>query len=335
MKPLLEVKDLQTSFFTRAGEVKAVDGVSFTVNEGEVVAIVGESGCGKSVTALSIMGLVSDPGKIKNGSIKLDGDELLTKTDREWQKLRGGKVSMIFQDPMTSLNPLMNVGEQIMESLRWHMGMDHTAARKRALELLGLVGIPNPEGRLAQYPHEFSGGMRQRVMIAIALACDPKLIIADEPTTALDVTIQAQIMELLKELRRKLGTAVILITHDLGVVAGMADRMIVMYGGKIAETGPVRQIYHEPTHPYTWGLLRSVPRLDVKRRLVPIDGQPPDLVKPPTGCRFEPRCSYAMGICKEQLPTLASVGKEHEAACWLTHPLAPKVTYEATKGGAQ
>ncbi|MDB4894093.1 MAG: peptide transporter ATP-binding protein, partial [Firmicutes bacterium] len=238
----------------------------------------------------------------------------------------GGKLSMIFQDPMTSLNPLITVGEQLMETLRSHMGMQNQQARARAKELLGLVGIPNPDARLKQYPHEFSGGMRQRVMVAMALACDPKLIIADEPTTALDVTIQAQIMELLKDLRKKLGTAIILITHDLGVVAGTADRVIVLYGGRIAEAGSVREIYHEPSHPYTWGLLRSVPRLDAgeKQRLIPIDGQPPDLMHPPAGCRFAPRCPFAMAIC-QQNPALESVGAGHSAACWLNHPLAPKV----------
>jgi oligopeptide transport system ATP-binding protein len=234
---------------------------------------------------------------------------------------------MIFQDPMTSLNPVLTVGEQLMETLRWHMKLDHEKARARAAELLGLVGIPNPQDRLKQYPHEFSGGMRQRVMIAMALACDPQLIIADEPTTALDVTIQAQIMDLLKELRRKLGTAIILITHDLGVVAGAADRVIVLYGGRIAEAGPVRQIYHSPTHPYTWGLLRSVPRVDAgdKKRLVPIDGQPPDLLKPPAGCRFAPRCPYALSICEKQSPSLDPVGQQHVSACWLNHPMAPRV----------
>ncbi len=330
LKTLLEVKNLQTAFHTRAGVVKAVDNVSFTVGEGEVVALVGESGCGKSVTSLSIMGLITEPGRVNGGSIRFDGEELLTKSEREWQRLRGGRLSMIFQDPMTSLNPVLTVGEQIMESLRWHMGMNQREAEKRALELLSMVGIPNPGARLRQYPHEFSGGMRQRVMIAIALACDPKLIIADEPTTALDVTIQAQIMELLKGLRKRLGTAVILITHDLGVVAGMADRVIVMYGGKIAETGTVRQIYYEPTHPYTWGLLRSVPRLDSgeKHRLLPITGQPPDLLAPPAGCRFAPRCPHAMAVCTQHPPVLTRVGEGHETACWLTHPLAPKVAFE-------
>ncbi len=327
MKPILEVENLQTSFYTRAGEVKVLDGVSFTVNEGEIVALVGESGSGKSVTSLSIMGLLAENGKVKGGSVRFLGEDLLKKSEAQMQKIRGGKLSMIFQDPMTSLNPVLTVGEQLMETLRWHMKLDNEKARARAAELLGLVGIPNPQDRLKQYPHEFSGGMRQRVMIAMALACDPQLIIADEPTTALDVTIQAQIMDLLKELRRKLGTAIILITHDLGVVAGAADRVIVLYGGRIAEAGPVRQIYHSPTHPYTWGLLRSVPRVDTgdKKRLVPIDGQPPDLLKPPAGCRFAPRCPYAMGICEKQSPTLDAVGEQHASACWLNHPMAPRV----------
>jgi oligopeptide transport system ATP-binding protein len=327
MKPILEVENLQTSFYGRGGEVKVLDGISFTVHEGEIVALVGESGSGKSVTSLSIMGLLPNNGKVKGGSIRFMGEDLLKKSEREMQKVRGGQLSMIFQDPMTSLNPVLTVGEQLMETLRWHMGMDNVKARARAAELLGLVGIPNPADRLNQYPHEFSGGMRQRVMIAMALACDPKLIIADEPTTALDVTIQAQIMELLKDLRKKLGMAIILITHDLGVVAGMADRVIVLYGGRVAETGPVREIYYNPTHPYTWGLLRSVPRMDAgeKKRLVPIDGQPPDLLNPPAGCRFAPRCAYAMGVCEKQNPALEQVGDRHLSACWLNHPSAPKV----------
>jgi oligopeptide transport system ATP-binding protein len=327
MKPILAVENLQTSFYTRAGEVKVLDGVSFTVAEGEIVALVGESGSGKSVTSLSIMGLLAENGKVKGGSVKFLGEELLGKSEAEMQKIRGGKLSMIFQDPMTSLNPVLTVGEQIMESLRLHMGMDSAKAKARAEELLALVGIPNPQARLGQYPHEFSGGMRQRVMIAMALACDPKLIIADEPTTALDVTIQAQIMDLLKDLRRKLGTAIILITHDLGVVAGMADRVIVLYGGRIAESGPVREIYYKPNHPYTWGLLRSVPRVEGsdRKRLVPIDGQPPDLLRPPAGCRFAPRCPFAMGICEREAPEAGEVGEGHISACWLNHPMAPKV----------
>jgi oligopeptide transport system ATP-binding protein len=331
MKNILEVTNLQVQFKTRAGIVKAVDDVSFTVGEGEIVAIVGESGCGKSVTSLAVMGLTSAPGKVTGGSIKFDGVDLLQKSEREMRKIRGGKIAMIFQDPMTSLNPVITIGEQIMESVRYHLGYDAKKAKERAVELLGLVGISNPEERLKQYPHEFSGGMRQRVMIAMALACDPKLLIADEPTTALDVTIQAQIMELLKRLQKQLGMAIILITHDLGVVAGMADRVVVMYGGKIAETGPVKQIYAEPTHPYTWGLLKSVPRLDSseRKRLLPIVGQPPDLLKPPAGCRFAPRCPYAMKVCDTTPPVLQPVGRDHSASCWLTHPGAPKIDYIA------
>jgi oligopeptide transport system ATP-binding protein len=331
MKNILEVQNLQVTFRTRAGLVKAVDDVSFTVGQGEIVAIVGESGSGKSVTSLAVMGLIGNPGQITGGSIKFDGEDLLKKSENEMRRIRGGKLSMIFQDPMTSLNPVLTIGEQIMESLRHHMGLDGAKARERAAELLSLVGIPNPNDRLKQYPHEFSGGMRQRVMIAMALACDPKLLIADEPTTALDVTIQAQIMELLKKLQKQLGMAIILITHDLGVVAGMADRVIVMYGGKVAESGPVRQIYGQPVHPYTWGLLKSVPRLDAseKKRLMPIVGQPPDLLKPPPGCRFAPRCPYAMKVCDIQGPPLQPVGLDHMAACWLTHPAAPKINYTA------
>lgn len=325
-KRVLEVENLHTSFFTHLGEVKAVSGVSFEVEQGEVVAIVGESGSGKSVTALSVMRLIQEPGKIIQGSIRFEGKDLVNLPEKQMEKIRGNQISMIFQDSMTSLNPVMKVGAQISEALRRHQGMTKIQARQRTLELLRLVGLPSPEERFSQYPHEFSGGMRQRAMIAMALACNPKLLIADEPTTALDVTIQAQIMELLHELKEKMGTAIILITHDLGVVAGMADKVLVMYGGKIVESGSVEDVYYHSQHPYTWGLLNSVPRLDLdeNQRLVPIDGQPPDLLAPPVGCAFIDRCSYAMEVC-QQMPIFFGVSQNHVSRCWLLHPEAPKV----------
>ena len=334
MDTLLQVRDLKTSFFTYAGEVKAVDGVSFDLGRGEVVAIVGESGCGKSVTALSIMRLISDPGRIVSGSIIFDGEDLVQKSEEEMQAIRGNEISMIFQDPMTSLNPVLSIGTQIMEVLRIHQKMSPREARERAVEMLSLVGIPNADRRLSQYPHQFSGGMRQRVMIAMALACNPKLLIADEPTTALDVTVQAQIMELMKELKDKFDTSIMLITHDLGVVAGMASRVLVMYAGKIIEEGTVRDIYYNPQHPYTWSLLRSVPRLDAasKKRLLPIHGQPPDLLDPPKGCRFNPRCDYALKICLQEEPEYTYVNGGHKVACWRQHPEAPPFRPEEERG---
>ncbi|HHT91770.1 MAG: ABC transporter ATP-binding protein [Bacillota bacterium] len=324
---LLEIHDLNTSFFTHLGEVKAVSDVSFDVRSGEVVAVVGESGSGKSVTALSIMNLISEPGRIVSGSIRLDGDELVHKSEQEMQRIRGKSIGMIFQDPMTSLNPVLTIGVQLVEMLRWHQKMSKSEARQRAAEMLGLVGLPHPEQRLKQYPHEFSGGMRQRVMIAMALICNPRLLIADEPTTALDVTIQAQIMDLLKDLKDRLGTSIILITHDLGVVAGMADRVIVMYAGRIVETGSVREIFYAPKHPYTWGLLRAVPRLDLdrKRTLYPIHGQPPDLMMDQRGCGFYDRCDYALEVCNEEKPEFFHLEEGHRVRCWLLHPQAPKV----------
>ncbi len=328
MKHLLDVKDLRTSFFTYAGEVKAVDGVSFHLDQGEAIAIVGESGCGKSVTVQSVMGLIPNPpGKIVGGSIKFLDMDLVRKSEKDMESIRGKDISMIFQDPMTSLNPVLTVGLQLTEVLTRHEGLTGNAVRDRAVELLDLVGIPNPEKRLKQYPHQFSGGMRQRVMIAMALACNPKLLIADEPTTALDVTIQAQILELMKDLKTKINTSIILITHDLGIVAGLCGRVIVMYGGKIVESGNVNDIYYHPQHPYTWGLLKSVPRLDAgkKDRLIPIMGTPPDLLNPPKGCRFAPRCTYCMRICTEQPPEITSLDGNHQVACWLQHPQAPKV----------
>lgn len=321
MDRLLDVKDLRTSFFTYAGEVKAVDGISFHVDSGEAVAIVGESGCGKSITAMSIMGLILPPGRIVSGSIIFGGKDLVEMSEKDLQKVRGNEIGLIFQDPMTSLNPTLTVKYQLTESLKLHQKMSNSAARARAIELLTLVGIPSPESRLNQYPHQFSGGMRQRVMIAMALACDPKLLIADEPTTALDVTIQAQIIELMKDLKAKLNTSVILITHDLGVVAGLCQRVIVMYAGKIIETADIDELFTNPCHPYTLGLLQSVPDLDQddKKKLVPIEGQPPDLISPPKGCHFWPRCSKAMRICCEQEPQTTEIAEGHLTACWLHH----------------
>ena len=302
---LLEVENLHVSFQTYGGEVHAVRGVSFSLEKGETLAIVGESGSGKSVTAQSIMRLIpTPPGIIKEGEIRFDGKDLLSLSEKEMFGIRGSEIGMIFQDPMTSLNPTMTVGKQIMEGLIWHQGIEKRAARERAIEMLRLVGIPTPEKRVDQYPHEFSGGMRQRAMIAMAMACNPKILIADEPTTALDVTIQAQIMELMKELQEKTGTAIILITHDLGVVAETAHKVAVMYGGKVVEHGTVEEIFYRPRHPYTWGLLNSMPRLDMKRdgELQSIPGSPPDLFKPPQGCPFADRCPHTMNICHSMMP---------------------------------
>jgi oligopeptide transport system ATP-binding protein len=328
MDKLLEVKDLEVSFDTYAGEVKAVRGVSFHLDRGEALAIVGESGCGKSVTAQSIMRLIpSPPSRVKNGSITFNGKEILKLSEKEMQTIRGSEIGMIFQDPMTSLNPTMSVGKQIMEGLIKHRHIKKSEAYTEALKMLQIVNIPNAEKRMKQYPHEFSGGMRQRAMIAIALACNPKLLIADEPTTALDVTIQAQIIDLMKDLQRELNTAIILITHDLGVVADMAQRIIVMYAGQVIESGTLDDIFYRAKHPYTWGLLKSVPRLDAKQKeeLIPIEGTPPDLFAPPEGCSFAARCDYCMSICKEKQPEFTEVNEGHHTACWLTHPNAPKV----------
>jgi oligopeptide/dipeptide ABC transporter ATP-binding protein len=316
---LLEVDSLQTHFFTSGGVVRAVDGVSFDVQEGETVALVGESGCGKSVSALSIMRLVAAPaGRIVGGRILFKGRDLATLSEEEMRRLRGREIAMIFQEPMTSLNPVLTVGRQLTEGLEIHLGMDRPAARRRAGELLAMVGIPDPERRLPQYPHQFSGGMRQRMMIAMALACNPSLILADEPTTALDVTIQAQILELLKDLSRRLGVAMLIITHNLGVVARYADRVNVMYAGRIVERGTARELYANPRHPYTLGLLRSVPRLDVPRRLRldPIEGQPPDLTRLPPGCAFRPRCAFRVERCAAETPALRPIGPGHVTACW-------------------
>ncbi|HVJ50353.1 ABC transporter ATP-binding protein [Desulfitobacterium sp.] len=339
MKRLLEVNHLSTSFFTYAGEVKAVSDVSFYVDEGEAIGIVGESGSGKSVTVQSIMRLIPDPpGKIVNGEIIFQGKDLAKASEKEMQMIRGKSMGMIFQDPMTSLNPVLTIGLQLNEVLKRHEGLSNAEALQRAEQYLEMVGIPNPKARLKQYPHEFSGGMRQRVMIAMALLCNPKLLIADEPTTALDVTIQAQILELMKDLKNKINTSIILITHDLGVVAGLCTRIMVMYGGQLVETGTVYDIFQNPKHPYTWGLLNSVPRLDSKNRskLVPIPGNPPDLLNPPQGCSFTARCPYAMQICLEQKPVLTKLSELHQASCWLLHPDAPKVEgYKPNKGGVK
>lgn len=330
MEKILDVKDLKVSFHTYAGEVQAVRGISFHLNKGETLAVVGESGCGKTVTAKALMRLLPEPmpAEIKKESkITFEGKDILAMSDRELRELRGSDISMIFQDPMTSLNPTMTIGKQIAESLIIHRGMSKDEALKEAIKMLELVNIPNADKRVHQYPHEFSGGMRQRAMIAIALACNPKILIADEPTTALDVTIQAQIMELIGDLQEKLGTAVILVTHDLGVVADSADRIQVMYAGQIIERGTVDEIFYNPQHPYTWALLQSVPRLDTKNKgkLYSLQGTPPDLIKPPVGCPFAARCEYCMQICKEEMPEVTTVSDSHEVSCWLKHPMAPKV----------
>jgi oligopeptide/dipeptide ABC transporter ATP-binding protein len=327
MGTLLQVKDLRTQFFTQEGIIRAVDGISYDVRQGETVAIVGESGCGKSVSALSIMRLIPyPPGRIVAGEVWFNGRNLLALTDEEMRQVRGKEIAMIFQEPMTSLNPTLTIGRQLTETLEAHLEMGAADAGNRAAELLRLVGIPEPERRLRQYPHQFSGGMRQRVMIAMALSCNPKLILADEPTTALDVTIQAQILELMKELSQRFGVAMVIITHNLGVVARYADRVNVMYAGKMIEQGSARDIYETPRHPYTLGLLRSVPRLDQPRkaRLEPIDGQPPDLARLPPGCSFRLRCTFAIDRCAHEVPPLIPVGDGHVSACWVADALHGK-----------
>jgi oligopeptide/dipeptide ABC transporter ATP-binding protein len=326
---LLEIEDLQTHFFTSAGVVKAVDGVSYTVDEGETVAVVGESGCGKSVTAMSILRLIPwPPGKIIGGKINFDGQDLLRLSEEEMRNIRGRDIGMIFQEPMTSLNPVLTIGLQLTETLMAHTDITEEKARDRAIELLGLVGISEPERRLTQYPHHLSGGMRQRVVIAMALSCDPKLIIADEPTTALDVTIQAQILELMKDLTKSMGVAMIVITHNLGVVARYADRVNVMYAGRIIESGTARDIYYNPKHPYTLALLKSIPRMDQARqaKLDPVDGQPPDLSQLDSGCSFRARCRFASAKCAEELPQLEQVSDTQYAACWEKDNLEEKAS---------
>lgn len=319
MATLLDIENLQTHFFTSAGVVKAVDGVSYTVDEGETVAVVGESGCGKSVTAMSILRLIPwPPGRIVGGAINFDGSDLLKLSEEEMRHIRGRDIGMIFQEPMTSLNPVLTIGLQLTETLMAHTDITEEKARDRAIELLGMVGISEPDRRLDQYPHHLSGGMRQRVVIAMALSCEPKLIIADEPTTALDVTIQAQILELMKDLTKRMGVAMIVITHNLGVVARYADRVNVMYAGRIIESGTAQDIYYRPKHPYTLALLKSVPRMDQARqaKLDPVDGQPPDLSQLDAGCAFRARCRFATDQCATSYPPLEQVSDTHHTACF-------------------
>ncbi len=316
---LLEVKDLRTYFYTQEGVVKAVDGTSYLVEEGEVLGLVGESGCGKSVSAMSILRLIPQPpGKIVSGEIIFQGRDILKLDEDAIRKIRGNEIGMIFQEPMTSLNPVLTIGRQMTEAIELHMGMRGRAARDRATELLEMVGIPEARARLDDYPHQFSGGMRQRVMIAMAMSCNPKLLLADEPTTALDVTIQAQILEVMNRLSQEFGTAVIIITHNLGVVARYADRVNVMYAGKVIETASAEEVYGNPKHPYTVGLLNSVPRLDEtrKQKLIPIEGQPPDLAHLPPGCSFYPRCKWRVDRCQEEYPPFELVAENHYSACW-------------------
>ena len=333
-KVVLDVKDLHVSFDTYAGEVKAVRGVTFNLHEGEVLAIVGESGCGKSVSAQTIMKLnPMPPARIPQGEVHLGEHDIVNASEKEMQQLRGKEVSMIFQDPMTCLNPTKTVGKQIVEAIRHHRKLSAKEAKAEAIKYLKLVNIPNAEERARQYPHEFSGGMRQRAMIAMAMSCSPKVLIADEPTTALDVTIQAQIMDLLKEIKEETDTAIILITHDLGVVAGMADRVAVMYAGKIVETGTVEDVFYRNAHPYTQALLKSLPTVesDKKDRLVSIAGTPPDLLAPPKGCAFGARCTHCMKICQEEQPPEFTVGEGHLASCWLLHPDCPSAEERGEK----
>lgn len=324
---ILEINNLKTSFYTHVGEVQAVRGISFKMKKGDVMGIVGESGSGKSVTALSVMKLIDSPGKIKEGSIVFDGKDITNYSENQMSDIRGNEIAMIFQDPMTSLNPVFKIKDQMVEVIERHQKLGKHKATERALEMLRLVGIPEPERRINSYPHEFSGGMRQRAMIATALSCNPKLLIADEPTTALDVTIQAQILDIMRDISVKTGTSIILITHDLGVIAETCNDLIVMYGGMPMEMGSVEDIFSSPQHPYTQGLLKSVPRMDreQKERLKPIAGSPPDLLKPPAGCPFSTRCPHVMQICKEQPAPMFKVGEDHTSACWLLHEDAPAV----------
>lgn len=334
--PLLEVSNLHVAFKTHGGEVHAVRGVDLKLHRGETLAIVGESGCGKSVTAKSLMKLLPlHASEIKQGSIRLKGREMISLTEKQMTEIRGSEISMIFQDAMTALNPTISIGEQIMEGIIRHQKIPRAEARKQAIEMLSLVGISNPETRLKQYLHEFSGGMRQRIMIAIAAVCKPSILIADEPTTALDVTIQAQIIDLFKELQRKTRVSIIMITHDLGVVAKIADRVAVMYAGKVVETGYVREIFHEPQHPYTKGLLASMPRLDTDRTrpLTPIPGTPPDLFAPPEGCAFAARCEHAMQVCGKYQPEMTQMDNGHSVACWLQDPRATQTNKPISKVG--
>ena len=322
MGVLLEVKNLRTYFYTLDTVVKAVDGVSFNVEGGEIVGLVGESGCGKTVSALSLLRLIPiPPGKIVTGEVIFEGKDLINVSQNEIRNIRGNKIAMIFQEPMTSLNPVLTVAQQLSEPLQVHKKMSRAEALKESIKLLELVQIPDAKARIADYPHQFSGGMRQRVMIAMALSCNPKLLIADEPTTALDVTIQAQLLEMMQKLSRELGTALIIITHNLGIIARYADTVNVMYAGRIVEKGPAAEIYSNPRHPYTIGLLHSVPRLDqlIKERLIPIEGLPPDLSKLPSGCAFHPRCTYAVERCRKESPTLSTIAENHYLACWVNY----------------
>jgi dipeptide transport system ATP-binding protein len=326
MEKMIQIKNLHVQFSTYGGQVQAVRGVSFNLHKGETLAIVGESGCGKSVTSQSIMRLIpTPPGRITSGSILFKGQDLTKLSEKKMRDIRGADISMIFQDPMTALNPTLRVGEQIAENIMQHENISKEKAKKKALEMLELVGIPNPKERLKQYPHEFSGGMRQRIVIAMALVCNPEVLIADEPTTALDVTIQAQILELFKDIQQKTDVSIVLITHDLGVVAQVADRIAVMYAGKIVEIGTRRDIFYTPQHPYTKGLLRSVPRLDLhESELVPIAGSPPDLFAPPSGCSFAPRCPYVMEVCDRMYPSSTKLKESHQVHCWLQDERARK-----------
>ncbi|HZG14116.1 MAG TPA: ABC transporter ATP-binding protein [Candidatus Bathyarchaeia archaeon] len=323
---LLDMRNLKTTFHIDAGQVQAVRGITFHVNKGESIGIVGESGSGKSVSMLSLMRLLPDSARVEAEQMTFDGIDLLHVNTKQMRKLLGNEIGMIFQDPMTSLNPLFTIGQQIIEPIRIHQKLSKAEARKKAIEVLKLVEIPSPESRLDQYPHEFSGGMRQRVMIAMAISCNPKLLIADEPTTALDVTIQAQILDLMRDLKKKFDTSIVLITHDLGVVASMCNRIAVMYGGQIVEEGTTREIFYSPQHPYTWGLIRSMPKITEgeKKKLIPIPGSPPDLLSPPKGCSFAARCEHAMKICTQLSPVPVSLTESHRAACWLMHPKAAK-----------
>jgi oligopeptide transport system ATP-binding protein len=327
VEKLLSVNNLQVNFTTYAGEVQAVRGVSFDLAPGETLAIVGESGCGKSVAAQSIMKLIpSPPGRYVSGKILFAGQDLLSSSEREMENIRGRDIGIIFQDPMTALNPTMKIGLQIEEMLKKHCNLNNEERKQRVLEMLGLAGMPGPEKRYAQYPHQLSGGMRQKVMIAMALTCNPRLLIMDEPTTALDVTIQAQILELMQEIKDRQGTSIIIITHDLGVVAGFASRVIVMYAGKVVESGATREIFYQHQHPYTRRLLASVPRpgREIIKKLIPIAGRPPDLINPPRGCAFWPRCHQAMLVCREVQPDIVQVSDTHQVSCWLTHQYAAK-----------
>lgn len=324
---ILEISNLKTSFYTHMGEVQAVRGVDFKMKKGDILGIVGESGSGKSVTALSVMKLIDYPGKIKEGKIVFDNKDITNFSHKKMSNIRGNEIAMIFQDPMTSLNPVISIKNQMVEVIRRHQKVSRKEALEIAIKMLNMVGIPEAEKRINSYPHEFSGGMRQRAMIATALSCNPKLLIADEPTTALDVTIQAQILDIMKRLVNELDTSIIVITHDLGVIAEVCTDIIVMYGGMMMEKGTINDIFYNPQHPYTQGLLKSIPRMDKeeKERLKPIQGSPPDLLVPPVGCPFSPRCPYAMQICMEEVPPKFKIDESHSSSCWLLHEEAPKV----------